>query len=67
MAATLPTSNCGKAIGDAGNEVVSFVILTIPIILTWGQKMNFSISSVFRGDVTPSCVGETPTFSGKIG
>lgn len=57
MAATLPTSNCGKAIEDVGNGEVSFVILKIPIIpiiLTW------SISSVFRGDVTPSCVGKPP-------
>lgn len=60
MAATLPTSNCGKAIGDVGNGEVSFVILRIlrilriPIIFTW------SISSVFRGDVTPSCVGKPP-------
>ena len=54
MAATLPTSNCGKDIEDVGNGEVSFVILIIPIILTW------SMSSVFRGDVTPSCVGKPP-------
>jgi hypothetical protein len=30
MAATLPTSNCGKAMEDVANGEVSFAILTNP-------------------------------------
>ena len=60
MAATLPTSNCGKAIEDVTKGKVSFTILTDS---TWGNVGDFSISSGFRGDVTPS-VGEP--HSGRI-
>lgn len=44
MAATLPTNNCGKAIGDVGNGEVSFVILIIPIIHTWGKIDKLGVS-----------------------
>lgn len=43
MAATLPTNNCGKAIGDVQNGEVSFVIVIIPIIiiiLTWAKRWD---------------------------
>lgn len=59
MAATLPTSNCGKAIEDVAKGEVFFAILTI----TWGEVGDFSISSGFRGDVTPN-VGKP--HSGRI-